>query len=141
MTAGSFNSPMGNRLINGDESAKTVTAGNASFHGTYQKKNAAAGTYVFNGTTFEKSDGSAEVLANTAFITTTDASLPESLKCSVDGQLLTTPTGIATMTTEAAKVDVFNLQGMRVKTGVKAENALEGLPAGLYIVGGKKVIK
>lgn len=141
MTAGSFNSPMGNRLINGDESAKTVTAGNASFHGTYQKKNAAAGTYVFNGTTFEKSDGSAEVLANTAFITTTDASLPESLKCSVDGQLLTTPTGIATMTTEAAKVDVFNLQGMRVKTGVKAANALEGLPSGLYIVGGKKVIK
>jgi len=24
---------------------------------------------------------------------------------------------------------------------VKAENALEGLPSGLYIVGGKKVIK
>ena len=96
---------------------------------------------MFNGTTFEKSNGSLEVLANTAYITTTDASLPETLQCSVDGQLLSNPTGIATMTTEGATVDVYTLQGIRLKTGVKAEKALEGLPAGIYIAGGKKVMK
>ena len=45
------------------------------------------------------------------------------------------------MKKEGATVDVFNLQGVRVKAGVKAEKALEGLPSGLYIAGGRKVIK
>lgn len=141
LPASGYNSPMGNRLINGDESVKAVTEGSATFQGSYQKKAAPAGAYVFNGTTFEKSNGSLEVLANTAYITTTDASLPETLQCSVDGQLLSDPTGITTMTTEGATVDVYTLQGIRLKTGVKAEKALEGLPAGIYIAGGKKVMK
>lgn len=38
-----------------------------------------------------------------------------------------------------ALVDVVTLQGVVVKRSVKAEKALEGLPKGIYIVGGKKV--
>lgn len=141
LPASAYNSPMGNRLIDGDGSVKAVTEGNATFQGAYHKTTAPAGAYVFNGYTFEKSNGSLEVLANTAYITTTDASLPQTLKCSIDGQLLSDPTGIAVMKKNGATIDVFNLQGVRVKAGVKAEKALEGLPSGLYIAGGRKVIK
>lgn len=40
-----------------------------------------------------------------------------------------------------AIVNVYNLQGMVVKAGVSEADALEGLPRGLYIVNGKKVVK
>lgn len=36
-------------------------------------------------------------------------------------------------------VDVYTIQGIRIRTAVDAESALDGLPAGLYIVGGKKI--
>lgn len=37
-------------------------------------------------------------------------------------------------------VTVYNLQGMAVKTNVAVENALNNLPAGIYIIGGRKYI-
>lgn len=51
-------------------------------------------------------------------------------------------TGIEEVTSEAEAVPavatVYNLQGMAVRVNVATENALEGLPAGIYIVNGKK---
>ena len=38
-------------------------------------------------------------------------------------------------------VDVYNLQGVQLRQNVKRGEALKGLPAGIYIVGGKKVVK
>ena len=38
-------------------------------------------------------------------------------------------------------VDVYNLQGVQLRKNVARNAALEGLPAGIYIVGGKKVVK
>lgn len=47
--------------------------------------------------------------------------------------------GIADIAAESeAPVDVYNLQGMRVLQGVDPAQALS-LPAGVYIVGGRKV--
>lgn len=37
-------------------------------------------------------------------------------------------------------VDVFTLSGILLRSGVEPASALDGLPSGLYIVGGKKVI-
>ena len=51
------------------------------------------------------------------------------------------PTFIDAIGAENGVVDVFTLQGICVKKGVKAENALYDLPEGIYIVGGKKVMK
>lgn len=39
-----------------------------------------------------------------------------------------------------APVDVYNLQGVRIRTGVMPADALTGLPRGIYIVGGRKVL-
>lgn len=51
-------------------------------------------------------------------------------------------TGIEEVASEAEAVPavatVYNLQGMAVRVNVATENALEGLPAGIYIVNGKK---
>lgn len=38
-------------------------------------------------------------------------------------------------------VTVYNIQGIAVKTGVSAQTALDGLPAGMYIVNGRKFLK
>ncbi|MDE6277468.1 MAG: glycoside hydrolase family protein [Muribaculaceae bacterium] len=37
-------------------------------------------------------------------------------------------------------VDVFNTQGMRVRSSVAPSEATQGLPAGIYLVGGRKVL-
>lgn len=39
-----------------------------------------------------------------------------------------------------AKMDVYTLSGMKVRSGVNAIEATRNLPAGIYIVGGKKVL-
>ena len=38
-------------------------------------------------------------------------------------------------------VDVYSLQGVQLRKNVERGEALKGLPAGIYIVGGKKVVK
>ena len=49
--------------------------------------------------------------------------------------------GIENVTAADAKVNVYNLQGVVVKTNVNIANALDGLKQGIYIVNGKKVVK
>ena len=39
-----------------------------------------------------------------------------------------------------ANVDVYSITGVKVKAGINAAHATDGLPSGLYIVGNKKVI-
>mgnify|MGYP000407208591 CR=1 FL=1 len=41
----------------------------------------------------------------------------------------------------ASSVNVYNLQGIAVRRNVSSDSTLEGLPAGLYIVNGKKIVK
>lgn len=51
------------------------------------------------------------------------------------------PTGISDVVTPAdRKVNVYSMAGVLLRSGVEARNATEGLPRGMYIVGGKKVI-
>ena len=38
-----------------------------------------------------------------------------------------------------ATVDVFDLLGRRIRAGVDPSAAATGLPAGIYVIGGKKV--
>ena len=39
-----------------------------------------------------------------------------------------------------AEVDVYNLQGVRMRKGVKRSEATQGLPQGIYIINGEKVL-
>lgn len=63
----------------------------------------------------------------------------ESYRLSFDGKIV----GISApaLTPEAATADVYTVDGKLVRRAADATRALEGLPAGIYIVGGKKVVK
>ena len=52
------------------------------------------------------------------------------------------PTGIKTFTAQPhdGKVDVYSIYGVLVRSKVNADTALNGLPNGVYVVGGKKVV-
>lgn len=51
-------------------------------------------------------------------------------------------TGVTSVGLEQNKnVDVYNTTGMKVRSNVIAEKALEGLPSGVYIINNNKVIK
>ena len=53
----------------------------------------------------------------------------------------TTPTGIAEVTVSGnAKVDVYTITGMKVRSQVTRNNALKGLAKGVYIIGNKKYL-
>lgn len=49
-------------------------------------------------------------------------------------------TDVKSLNSNNDNVDVINLQGMVVKRNVNAANAIENLPKGIYIIGGKKVV-
>lgn len=49
--------------------------------------------------------------------------------------------GVDDVTEDAPKVvDVYNMQGVRVRKGVQRIEATQGLPQGIYIIGGEKVL-
>ena len=63
----------------------------------------------------------------------------ESYRLSFDGKVV----GISApaLTPNAAPADVYTVDGKLVRRAADATRALEGLPAGIYVVGGKKVVK
>ncbi|MCM1521969.1 MAG: thiol protease/hemagglutinin PrtT [Muribaculaceae bacterium] len=48
--------------------------------------------------------------------------------------------GITTIQPTEGTVDVYNMQGTRIRRGVSSADATTGLPSGLYIVGGQKTL-
>ena len=85
------------------------------------------------------------------FVPATDETLPafraavkgdgshDTYRLSFDGKLV----GISApaLTPDAATADVYTVDGKLVRRAADATRALEGLPAGIYIVNGKKVVK
>ncbi len=65
---------------------------------------------------------------------------PELMAMKVNDAIVTV-IEVASSQAEPGVVNVYNLQGMAVKVGVNETEALEGLPHGLYIVNGKKIVK
>lgn len=106
-------------------------------------RNVQAGTAYFRGSevraiTGEQSRVGYAVYANAGYILPTvteeigDEHIPLRAELS---------TGIAETVVDAnSKVDVYTISGVKVRQSVKAASATNGLPAGIYIVGGKKVL-
>lgn len=95
---------------------------------------------LYNGTTIVASIEGEGVGNNSGYIcesvpTTTEIG---DAQIAVDGKI----TFISTVNTNAAAAssDVYSLSGMKVRTNVKSINDLKNLPAGVYIMGNKKVI-
>lgn len=122
------------------EEAPAVAYGSTAFTGTY--------------TSLAIAQTDAETwytVAEDEFQPATDETLPafraavkgdgshETYRLSFDGKIvgISTPT----LTTDAATADVYTVDGKLVRRAADAARALEGLPAGIYIVNGKKVVK
>lgn len=56
---------------------------------------------------------------------------------------VTTPGGVDAVAADSADVlvEVYSMQGIELRRGISRASALDGLPAGFYIVGGEKVRK
>lgn len=67
--------------------------------------------------------------------------IPNIIEYDVNGPDPTTSGIVSAVADEAeAVVDVYNLQGVRVRKGVKRSEATQDLPQGIYIIDGEKVI-
>lgn len=117
---------------------KAASSYNGLF-GVLQSKEVKAGLgMLYKGEVITTVDGDV-IAANTGYFT--DA-LPTTDE---DGETALKINGVISAINNAAvinneKVDVITLSGITVRRQVKADNATKQLPAGLYIVGGKKVI-
>lgn len=131
----------------------TITAGNAgawtnnNYPDMKMVGNWAAGTvpancYYLEDGRWKLSDGTAPLTSFSAYMDATAATAhPEDMAMKVNNQIVTSIVEVAEAAAATAVVNVYNLQGMVVKAGVSEADALEGLPRGLYIVNGKKVVK
>lgn len=118
----------------------TNTVGNAAHIGTYTTQkvtsDAAATYYGYQNGEFVK--------ANTGTLTpfrtmlkVTGATNVHTLTLKLEDET----TGISEAVKENGKVDVYTIDGKRVRSGVDAQNALNGMAKGVYIVNGKKIVK
>ena len=106
-------------------------------------KNVTSGTSVFKGKgvhaiTGRQSWRGYDIYGNTGYILPVETEEVGDLSIPLDGPLTT---GISEAQLNAKKtVDVYTISGVKVRKGVKAANATAGLPAGIYVVGGEKVL-
>lgn len=122
------------------EEAPAVTFGSVALTGTYtslamtQTEDAVWYTPAAD----EFTPATAETLPAFSAALQTDGTY-ESYRLSFDGKVV----GISApaLTPNAAPADVYTVDGKLVRRAADATRALEGLPAGIYVVGGKKVVK
>ncbi|MBD5233746.1 MAG: T9SS type A sorting domain-containing protein [Bacteroidales bacterium] len=99
-----------------------------------------AGCYYLEGDEWHLSNGSAAIPAFSAYIDATALAEKPEVMSMDNGLGNTTVIDVVDYNAETL-VNVYNLQGVVVRKGVRYENALSELPAGIYIVNGKKIVK
>ena len=123
---------------------KSVAEGEEAFPvkmvGNWAAGTVPAGCYYLADGAWYLSDGTAPLTAFSAYIDATALTEKPDVIAMNTGNGSSSIINNASIT-EPTTVNVYNLQGMMVKSGVSADSALEGLPAGLYIVNNKKIVK
>lgn len=113
-------------------SAQTSTGDVYSFVGVLSEDSPAAGSLYVSGTNLKPLSEGGKIKPFRAYFSVNNAATAKATTFSVDG--VVTAIDIVPTAEDAAKKGVYNLAGQRV-----ADN-LDRLPAGVYIVGHKKVI-
>lgn len=119
----------------------TVTDGTvtAKMQGTCQVTSLDVGAYVFENDGVRKAEAGETVKGFRAFLEI-DGATPELVNLYIDGELVTSVHDVWSDAPDKP-VDVYTVNGQKVKASVKKSDALQGLPKGIYIVDGKKMIK
>ncbi len=122
-------------------------AGQVAITGNYSATTVPQGAYFISDNVFYVADAEANVTLNgfRAYITTTGGNTPSQvnrLLIDIDGEVTAIEDVLGESAADSAKaVDVYTLSGVKVKSGVKKSEALDGLQRGIYIVDGQKMTK
>lgn len=109
--------------------------------GNWAASTVPAGCYYLSGSEWKLSDGTATIPAFSAYIDATElAEHPATLKMNNGSGTASVLDSVLSSETPAI-TNVYNLQGIMLRSNVETAQALEGLPAGIYIVNGKKILK
>ncbi len=94
--------------------------------------------YTYDDDSFTKAEMGADVNGFRAYLRI-DGAIPECVCIYIDGKM----TSIREIRNEAleSKVNVYTIDGRLVRNGVGRAESLDGLPSGMYIINGKKVLK
>ena len=116
-----------------------LTVDDVNMHGVYSPVTINNNEFFINDNAFYRASQDVSVKGYRAYITLNGQDTQEinKLLISIDGN----PTSVETIADAQSIVNVFNLSGITLKSKVKLTNALDGLPEGIYIVNGKKIIK
>ncbi|MDE6360341.1 MAG: hypothetical protein K2L39_03830 [Muribaculaceae bacterium] len=124
---------------------KSVAEGEEPFPvkmvGNWETTTVPANCYYLSDGAWVLSDGSATIPAFSAYIDATALDThPTTLKMNNGSGTASILDSVFTSETPAFS-NVYNLQGILLKQNVATESALEDLPAGIYIMNGKKIRK
>ena len=116
-----------------------LTVDDVNMHGVYSPVTINNNEFFINDNAFYRASQDVSVKGYRAYITLNGQDTQEinKLLISIDGN----PTSVETIADAQSIVNVCNLSGITLKSKVKLTNALDGLPEGIYIVNGQKVIK
>lgn len=119
-----------------DFSPTEVEQGNYEFIGTNAQKKLAVGTYYVAGGNIHqvKTENKTNIKATRAYFRAKDSGLAREMRFIIDGEV-TSIDLIEIPEEENVIGDIYNLNGQRM------DKPFESLPAGVYIVNGKKLIK
>ncbi len=115
--------------------------------GNYSATTVPQGAYFISDNIFYVADAASAVTLNgfRAYITVeegNEASQVNRLLIDIDGEVTAIEDILGEAATDSGKlVDVYTLSGVKVKSGVKKSEALDGLQRGIYIVDGQKMTK
>lgn len=113
-------------------------------YGSFAGESVAEGMYLLNGNKIVKCGTGSKIGANRAYINmdevpeySADSNVKPALEIGENG-VVNSIDGIAVM--GSGVVDVYSVSGVRLRGGMNAERALDGLAKGIYVVNGKKVV-
>ena len=111
-------------------------------YGSFAGESVAEGMYLLSGNKIVKCGTGSKIGANRAYINmdevpeySADSNIKPALEIGGNG-VVNSIDGIDVV----GIVDVYSISGVRLRGGVNAERALDGLAKGIYVVNGKKVV-
>ncbi len=87
-----------------------------------------------------ETSGNRSIPGNSGYINYVETTETGDAFIELTGGSLTTGIAGGVIVDNNAKVNVYTISGVQVRKAVKAADATKGLPAGIYVVGGRKVI-
>lgn len=113
-------------------------------YGSFAGESVAEGMYLLSGNKIVKCGTGSKIGANRAYINmdevpeySADSNVKPALEIGENG-VVNSIDGIAVV--GSGFVDVYSVSGVRLRGGMNAERALDGLAKGIYVVNGKKVV-